>query len=168
MSDLRISAFQSSTGSRSVGSSAHLLCSREAYTIITQEVYDQFPNGIPHEQFQNFDGFVQFNPAAPSFPGPPTPPNSIPAAHAPSGVQSGPGPVNVNGNGGGGPQPHSVADIIPLTNKSIDLDEQTRRQASNSEDDDLTPAQSRRKAQNRAAYVLPCILSTTSHHTKPI
>lgn len=46
------------------------------------------------------------------------------------------------------------ADIlsIPKTEVIDDLP-QNRRQGSNSEDEDLTPAQSRRKAQNRAAYV---------------
>ncbi|KAK4164164.1 hypothetical protein QBC43DRAFT_211128 [Cladorrhinum sp. PSN259] len=122
-------------------------------------VYDQFANGLPHEQYQNFESFA-FNPAAQNFPGPPTPPGAIPAphppAHAPShaapGVQPGPVGVNnvgINGNNGA-PQPHSVSEIIPMT-KVIDLEEQNRRQGSNSEDDDLTPAQSRRKAQNRAA-----------------
>jgi hypothetical protein len=41
---------------------------------------------------------------------------------------------------------------LNTTTKSETPEEvQNRRQASNSEEDDLTPAQSRRKAQNRAA-----------------
>ncbi|KAK4232335.1 hypothetical protein QBC38DRAFT_93312 [Podospora fimiseda] len=117
-------------------------------------VYDQFANGLSHEQFQNFENFVQFGSAAPNFTGPPTPPGAIPVTHAPHapahsapGIQPGPISVNnvaVNGNGAG-----PVADIVPMT-QVIELDE-NRKQGSNSEDEDLTPAQSRRKAQNRAA-----------------
>lgn len=111
--------------------------------MITQEVYEQYPNGIPHEQFQNFDNYVQFNPAQ-TFPGPPTPPGQAPI---PAPVQ--PGPIN-----GAVPQARPpTVEILPLS--KIDFDEQSRRQqGSNSEEDDLTPAQSRRKAQNRAAYVI--------------
>ncbi|KAK0669546.1 hypothetical protein QBC41DRAFT_223650 [Cercophora samala] len=106
------------------------------------EVYEQYPNGIPHEQFQNFDNYVQFNPAQ-TFPGPPTPPGQVPAA-AP--VQQQPGAINA-----AVPQARPpTVEILPLS--KIEFDEQSRRQqGSNSEEDDLTPAQSRRKAQNRAA-----------------
>ena len=48
-------------------------------------------------------------------------------------------------------QPAAQSEMLPVT--KIEVDEQTRRQGSNSEEDDLTPAQSKRKAQNRAAYV---------------
>ena len=43
------------------------------------------------------------------------------------------------------------ADILPMS--KVDPDQSSRNNASNSDEDDLTPAQSRRKAQNRAAYV---------------
>ncbi|KAK3996976.1 hypothetical protein QBC44DRAFT_126013 [Cladorrhinum sp. PSN332] len=133
--------------------------------------YEQFANGLPHEQYQNYDSFVQFNSAAQNFAGPPTPPGAIPTPHAPAhgpahvapGIQPGPVGVNnvgvsnvginnagVNGNAAG-PQSHPVAEIIPMTKIIVDLEDLNRRQGSNSEDDDLTPAQSRRKAQNRAA-----------------
>ncbi|KAK0723790.1 hypothetical protein B0T21DRAFT_293747 [Apiosordaria backusii] len=107
------------------------------------EVYEQFPNGIPHEQFQNYDNFLQFNPAQ-TFPGPPTPPGQVPV---PAPVQQQPHPIN-----GAVPQARPpTVEILPNLSK-IDFDELSRRQqGSNSEEDDLTPAQSRRKAQNRAA-----------------
>lgn len=117
------------------GSSAHPgLAGRGAYTSITQEVFDQFPNGIPHDRFQNFDGYVQFDPAQ-AFPGPPTPPGLHPVHAA---VHQ---------------QPARAAEIPPVTKTEADDQARTRRQGSNSEEDELTPAQSRRKAQNRAAYV---------------
>jgi hypothetical protein len=45
----------------------------------------------------------------------------------------------------------STADVLALS--KTEPEDASRRQGSNSEEDDLTPAQSRRKAQNRAAYV---------------
>jgi hypothetical protein len=119
------------------GSSAHPIAGREAYTIITQEIFDQYPNGIPPEQFQNFDGYVQFNHGQ-AFPGPPTPPGQLP-------VHASVPPVN-----GAVHQAGPTSEILSVSKLEA---EENRRQASNSEDDDLTPAQSRRKAQNRAAYV---------------
>ena len=71
------------------GSSVHLhpklylrVSVYEAYTIITQEVYEQYPNGIPHEQFAGFENYAQFTPQQ-AFPGPPTPPNQHPGAVQP-------------------------------------------------------------------------------------
>jgi AP-1-like transcription factor len=46
-------------------------------------------------------------------------------------------------------QPISLQDGLPLTKE--ETDDHANRQGSNSDDEDLTPAQSRRKAQNRAA-----------------
>ncbi len=109
-----------------------------AYTIINQDVYDQFPNGLPqqHDQFpQSFENYTQYNPQQ-SFPGPPTPPNQHSAGLA---AQHGLPIGDVN------------ADI--LTSAKTEPSDQSRRQGSNSDDEDMTPAQSRRKAQNRAAYV---------------
>jgi hypothetical protein len=113
---------------------------------MTQEVYEQFPSeqfpsGLPHDQFRNFDNYVQFN-AAQAFPGPPTPPGPHPAAHGAAAVQ----PVN-----GVVQQPGPTPDILPVSKSDPEDLAQSRRQGSNSEEDDLTPAQSRRKAQNRAA-----------------
>ncbi|KAK3311419.1 uncharacterized protein B0T15DRAFT_74802 [Chaetomium strumarium] len=97
------------------------------------EIYDQFPNGIPHEQFQNYDNYAQFNASQP-FPGPPTPPGQRPVP-----------PVNGLVHG-------PTADLLPAHKTEPDDQALNRRQGSNSaEEDDLTPAQSRRKAQNRAA-----------------
>ena len=113
--------------------------------VYVQEGYDGFSgNG---DQFQNLDQYAQFNhhqnqPHTSSFrnpPGPPTPPTHPPLS---------------------GQQGHShLNDIAPrkLPNEpqhgdatKIDAD-QAARTGSISEDDDMTPAQSRRKAQNRAA-----------------
>ncbi|KAK3900861.1 hypothetical protein C8A05DRAFT_35481 [Staphylotrichum tortipilum] len=104
------------------------------------EVFDQFPSGLSPEQFQNFDNYVQqqYNPGQ-AFPGPPTPPGQQLPVHA-----TAPAPVP-----GLVHQPSAPSEMLPVT--KIETDEQTRRQGSNSEEDDLTPAQSKRKAQNRAA-----------------
>ncbi|KAM7205627.1 fluconazole resistance protein 3 [Rhypophila sp. PSN 637] len=100
-------------------------------------VYDQFPNGIPHDQFPGFDNYAaQFN-SQQSFPGPPTPPNQHPAPVQPS-------------NGTARPT-QSQADVLAMTKMEAEDQAQARRQGSNSDEDELTPAQSRRKAQNRAA-----------------
>ncbi|KAK3941909.1 fluconazole resistance protein 3 [Diplogelasinospora grovesii] len=101
------------------------------------EVYEQLPNGIPQEQFQSFDNYAPFNPQA-AFPGPPTPPNQHPAVHGQ--------PIN-----GSAHHAHPGADVLIMTKSEAEDLAQNRRQGSNSEEDELTPAQSRRKAQNRAA-----------------
>jgi len=87
---------------------------------------DEFSNGSPPDafsQFQNFDAYNQFN--ANGVPEPPSPQsqhrNSIPA------------PISDGLDG------------------SVDMNGADNRQGSNSDDEDMTPAQSRRKAQNRAA-----------------
>ncbi|KAK4242032.1 hypothetical protein C8A03DRAFT_40601 [Achaetomium macrosporum] len=103
------------------------------------EIFDQFPNSIPHEQFQNYDNYAQFNASQP-FPGPPTPPGQRPvhAAAVP--------PVNGLVHAG------STTELLPAHKTEPDDQALNRRQGSNSaEEDELTPAQSRRKAQNRAA-----------------
>lgn len=110
----------------------------EAYTIITQEVYEQYPNGIPHDQFPGFENYAQFTPQQ-AFPGPPTPPNQHPGAVQP--IINGPRSTQ------------SSADVLAIAKMEAEDQAQARRQGSNSEEDELTPAQSRRKAQNRAAYV---------------
>ncbi|KAL2180775.1 uncharacterized protein P884DRAFT_296502 [Thermothelomyces heterothallicus CBS 202.75] len=102
------------------------------------EIFDQYPNGIPADQFQNFDGYVHFNPA-PSFPRPPTPPGQLPV-HAAVAPVNGAGAVHQTG-----PTP----EVLPVS--KVETEDAGRKPNSNSEDDDLTPAQSRRKAQNRAA-----------------
>ena len=109
---------------------------------ITQEVFSEFPN----EHYQNFESYPQFTPQQ-QFPGPPTPPNQHPAVHGAAPVAAPPlGPVP---NGAVKTHP---ADIVPLTKTEPGLlDSGAQRGGSNSDEDDLTPAQSRRKAQNRAA-----------------
>ena len=109
-----------------------------------QEVYAEYPN----EQFQNFDTYAaQFNaqPAVPprgpnanGFPSPPTPPTLV---HAQQGQVLNGAAIKA-----------SPPDLLPLgrVESAEDL-AQGRRGGSNSEEDELTPAQSRRKAQNRAA-----------------
>lgn len=55
---------------------------------------------------------------------------------------------------GGAVKAHTSADVLSISKEETPEElAQSRRQGSNSEEDDLTPAQSRRKAQNRAAYV---------------
>ncbi|KAI1493971.1 hypothetical protein F4809DRAFT_660304 [Biscogniauxia mediterranea] len=107
------------------------------------EVYENFQN---HDQFQqNFDQYGQFNQTQtfPGPPGPPTPPTHH-SIHSQNQVQ-----VNgVNGNGSQQQVKNHQADILPLAKPDPDANRQT---GSNSDEDELTPAQSRRKAQNRAA-----------------
>ncbi|KAK4043828.1 hypothetical protein C8A01DRAFT_32147, partial [Parachaetomium inaequale] len=117
-------------------SHSNSVASEDYNTTSPPEIFDQYPNALPSEQFQNFDGFVQYN-SGQAFPGPPTPPGQLP-------VHAVVAPVN-----GAVHQPGPTTEILPLS--KIEADDASRRQGSNSEEDDLTPAQSRRKAQNRAA-----------------
>lgn len=101
------------------------------------EVFDGFQNP---DHFQNFDQYAQLNhAAAPNFPGPPGPPT--PPTH----------PMHGQGHAGGVNLAHKnpQADVLPMS--KVDPDQSSRNNASNSDEDDMTPAQSRRKAQNRAA-----------------
>jgi AP-1-like transcription factor len=122
---------------------------QEADQLITQEVFDQFPNGLQHDhqQFQGYDNNFaqQFNQQQfPSPPHPPTPPNQIAGQAQQSSQQH---------------QIQQAQQRVQLqAAQSVNLQDATKeeaddraRQGSNSDDDDLTPAQSRRKAQNRAA-----------------
>lgn len=123
-----------------------------AYTCLTQDAFDHYQG----DQFQNFDQYAaaHFNtqPTAP-FPGPPTPPNhQHPAApvHHNGQAQLHHGAVNGGPNAAPAFKPPQQPDGLPMTKMEPNLD--ADRQASNSADEeDLTPAQSRRKAQNRAA-----------------
>lgn len=126
--------------------SAVLLLDRMAYTPITQNTFDHCPGD---QQYQGFDPYAaQFNPpsAFPGVPGPPTPPNQHPTVHNPQLH-----PQRLNGAGGLAFGP-TQADGLPTTKSEPSGDtEANARQGSNSDDDDTTPAQTRRKAQNRAA-----------------
>ncbi|KAH6630215.1 hypothetical protein B0J18DRAFT_93300 [Chaetomium sp. MPI-SDFR-AT-0129] len=114
-------------------SHSNSVASEDFKTSSPPEIFERYPNGIPPEQYQNYDGYVRFN-AGQAFPGPPTPPGQLGAAGVP----------------GSGTAQQSGPTSEITKNDSDDLDA-SRRQGSNSEEDDLTPAQSRRKAQNRAA-----------------
>lgn len=100
------------------------------------EVFDQFPNGLPQDQFQTFDTFAQYGQHQ-GFPDPPTPPNQHTGRHGQPQLSQG---MNGGADGLSLPKTETLEDLA-----------QSRRQGSNSDDEDLTPAQSRRKAQNRAA-----------------
>jgi AP-1-like factor len=109
------------------------------------EAYDGFPNP---DQFSNFDQYAQYShhqqpfQGPPGPPGPPTPPtHPLHNQNQPqiSGHMNGTGPVK---------QRQQQPDLVPAPPSDPDL---SRQAGSNSDDDDLTPAQSRRKAQNRAA-----------------
>ncbi|KAI0172730.1 hypothetical protein GGR52DRAFT_419520 [Hypoxylon sp. FL1284] len=104
------------------------------------DVYDGFQN---NDQFQpNYEQYAQFNHQQQTFPGPPGPPT--PPTH-PMHNQNGQNQSQVNGVSG---SKSASADILPMAKPDPDGNRAT---ASNSDEDDLTPAQSRRKAQNRAA-----------------
>ena len=124
----------------------------KAYTIITQEGFDHFPN----DQFQNFEQYAaHFNPQQtfPGPPGPPTPPNQHPAALG--GQQQQQQAQTLNGGAAAANMKAIPADVLAMTKAEPNDDLRGGRQGSNSDEDELTPAQSRRKAQNRAAYVVP-------------
>ncbi|KAI0130088.1 bZIP transcription factor [Xylariales sp. AK1849] len=101
-----------------------------SHSAASEEFNNQSPPEV-YDQFQNFENYAQFNHQQPhSFTGrqrPPTPPNH----HTIAGQTQ-------------------QADILPLTKPDPDKNG-LGGAGSNSDDDDMTPAQSRRKAQNRAA-----------------
>lgn len=128
--------------------SAAFLLDRMAYTTFTQNTFEQCPGD---QQYQDFDPYAShFHPpsaAFPGVPGPPTPPNQHPIVHdGQHHPQHG-----LNGAAGLAFGP-TQADGLPITKADSNGDlEANARQGSNSEEDDSTPAQTRRKAQNRAA-----------------
>ncbi|KAI1322639.1 hypothetical protein F5Y16DRAFT_415823 [Xylariaceae sp. FL0255] len=102
------------------------------------EIYDAFQNH-DHFQHQNFEQFTQFNPQQQGFSGPPAPPTP---PNMPMHNQNGSALNDIH-------EPDNrQADALHITKSDPDMNRQT---GSNSDEDDLTPAQSRRKAQNRAA-----------------
>lgn len=111
----------------------------------SQEAFENFPNDQQYQAFDN--GFSQhFN--QPGFPGPPTPPNQTNQAGQPV----------LNGGSQAVKQLPLDGMVVGKAEPGVDGDaqqkllaQQARSRASNSDDEDLTPAQSRRKAQNRAA-----------------
>ncbi|KAL2269444.1 hypothetical protein VTJ83DRAFT_1628 [Remersonia thermophila] len=125
------------------------------------EIFDQYPNVIAADQFQNFDSnYVHQYNASQAFPGPPTPPGQLPGhipvhaatAAAAAAVVPAPVPAAVSA---AIHQPAPASDSLHVP--KVEQDDQqpsaqpgSRRQGS-SEEEDLNPAQSRRKAQNRAA-----------------
>lgn len=132
-------------------SAAHLtsgvfLLDHKAYTCLTQDAFDHYQG----EQFQNFDQYAaaHFNAQPPPpFPGPPTPPNHHPVVN--NNGQPHPSHPGINGTTGPAVKPTQPPGLAMTKSEPLgDLD----RQGSNSADEEeLTPAQSRRKAQNRAA-----------------
>ncbi|KAK7451953.1 bZIP transcription factor [Colletotrichum acutatum] len=122
------------------------------YTIMTdQDVYAEYPNDQQH--FNNFDNYAaaqQFNPQHTSFPGPPGPPT--PPNHGLP-VQQPVQQQRTQHNGMSAPPVQQIkAQPDALIHKQEPLDDHSRRGQSNSDDEEnMTPAQSRRKAQNRAA-----------------
>lgn len=117
-----------------------------------QDGYEgSYPPPPQDEAFQTYEPYPAFHPSgAPhqhSYQGPPGPPTPPTAHHAF-------GPSHLDGHLQDvhsqmtGVESHHQAVYAHMTKTDPDV---TGRGASNSEDDDLTPAQSRRKAQNRAA-----------------
>ncbi|KAI4861812.1 hypothetical protein F4820DRAFT_49201 [Hypoxylon rubiginosum] len=115
---------------------------------------EEFNNHSPHDVYegfqnndhfpQNFEQYAQFNQQPQSFPGPPGPPTPpTQPIHNQNGQNQSQSQVNSASGAKSTP-----ADILPMAKPDPDGNRAT---ASNSDEDDLTPAQSRRKAQNRAA-----------------
>ncbi|OLN96454.1 Fluconazole resistance protein 3 [Colletotrichum chlorophyti] len=113
------------------------------------DVYTEYPNEQQFNSFDNYAAATHFNPPHTSFPGPPgppTPPNHGLSVHPqPQPQPPQHGGINVAPIQQIKPQPDAVL------HKQEPFDDRSRRGGSNSDDEDLTPAQSRRKAQNRAA-----------------
>lgn len=129
---------------------------QRAYTFLTKDAFDHYQG----EPFQNFDQYAaaHFNTQAPAppvpFPGPPTPPSQTqpPSQHQQQQQQHNAVTSHHGSNGTAAPaleiKPPQLTDGLPVAKTELNGD----RQGSNSADEeDLTPAQSRRKAQNRAA-----------------
>ncbi|KAI9903664.1 hypothetical protein N3K66_000193 [Trichothecium roseum] len=107
---------------------------------------------VPHDQFHNFDYSQAFpGPQQASRlhrpPGPPTPPNQSAFAASLSGQQRLNDGINGHANGAGRTQSHGDAGLF----KAEAEDMANGRGASEEDDSNMTPAQSKRKAQNRAA-----------------
>lgn len=104
------------------------------------------------DPFQNFDYTQGFSanvaPHQPTqaFPGPPTPPNP-PNQNVYTGQQQ---HQLRNGSFSNGVKP-LPADMMAMGNSDMGLDDQSLMRGGSDDDDSLTPAQTRRKAQNRAA-----------------
>ncbi|KAK2057936.1 bZIP transcription factor [Colletotrichum caudatum] len=111
------------------------------------DVYAEYPNDQHFSTFDNYSA-AQFNPHQTSFPGPPGPPT--PPNHGLP-VQQTVQPTQHNGMSATSSMQQIKAQPEVIVHKQEPLDDHSRRGQSNSDDEDLTPAQSRRKAQNRAA-----------------
>ncbi|ROW10179.1 hypothetical protein VMCG_01683 [Cytospora schulzeri] len=117
----------------------------ENFNTSPQNTFEQCPGD---QQYQGFDPYAApFNPQS-AFPGPPTPPSQHPIVH--NGQLHPQHGLNGAAALAFGP---TQADGLPMTKSEPNGDaEANARQGSNSaEEDDTTPAQTRRKAQNRAA-----------------
>lgn len=130
-------------------SNSHSAASDDFNTTSPPEGFEAIHNNP--EQFQAFDYNQTFhNPAQPNpgFPGPPTPPNPTQYANQPSGHHAQPStqiqhqspPTNGHANS-------HLNGLKP----EIGLDDLNQPRGGSDDDESLTPAQSRRKAQNRAA-----------------
>jgi AP-1-like factor len=102
---------------------------RDLFHTVTYNNSSLTPRQDAFEQFQNFDTFNHYNANGIPTPKPPTP-----LSQPKPSISS-----TTNHNG---------------FDANMDMSEEAMRRGSNSDDDDnMTPAQSRRKAQNRAASV---------------
>ncbi|KEZ41834.1 hypothetical protein SAPIO_CDS6640 [Scedosporium apiospermum] len=132
-------------------SNSHSAGSDDFNTTSPPEVFDPFPS--EQQQYQAaFDGAfpTQFNQTT-TFPGPPTPPsnNAITTQQVAQPLLNGAAQVKQHTLDG-----LSIAKVESSGDEQRNAQQaynQSRRGQSNSDEDDLTPAQSRRKAQNRAA-----------------
>lgn len=119
--------------------------SADSYYPFLQETYDTLPSN-PNPQFQAFDYPSQAftthpqQAAATTFPSPPTPPGQNIYGSPLQQVQH--------------PQSHHRQNGSVGQKIDGSFDDHTGMRGGSEEDENMTPAQSRRKAQNRAAYVL--------------
>ncbi|SPO03869.1 related to YAP1 - transcriptional activator involved in oxidative stress response [Cephalotrichum gorgonifer] len=128
-------------------SNSHSAASDDFNNTSPPEVFDQFPSDQP---YQPFDGGFRPHFNQPAFPGPPTPPNQAgQAGHLVlNGDSQAVKQLPLDGLAAGKTEPGAEDSLHTQT---LLAQQQARRGQSNSDEDDMTPAQSRRKAQNRAA-----------------
>ncbi|ROW16459.1 hypothetical protein VPNG_02690 [Cytospora leucostoma] len=117
----------------------------ENFTTSPPNVFDQCPG---EEPYRSFDPYAAHFDPSPTFPGPPTPPNTHHTVH--NGQFQPPHGVNGAAALVFGASSVEGSHVTKLEPKG-DADANTRQGSNSTEEDDSTPAQVKRKAQNRAA-----------------
>lgn len=124
---------------------AAFLLDERTYSTITQDCFEPCPG---EEPYQSFDPYAAHFDPSPAFAGPPTPPNTHPIVH--NGQFHPPHDLHSAAALAFGASPVDDSYLRKLEPNG-DADANTRQGSNSAEEDDSTPAQAKRKAQNRAA-----------------